>query len=72
MMEIERIAAFALDGAGGNPAGVVVGPMPMAEDMLRIAGEVGYSETVFAERAMGFARGISHRAARFRFAAMRR
>ncbi len=49
-MEIERIAAFALDGAGGNPAGVVVGPMPLAEDMLRIAGEVGYSETVFAEQ----------------------
>ena len=47
-MEIERIAAFSMDGAGGNPAGVVIGPMPAAAEMQRVAAEVGYSETVFA------------------------
>ncbi|MFT5364434.1 MAG: PhzF family phenazine biosynthesis protein, partial [Dinoroseobacter sp.] len=49
-MDVERIAAFAMDGAGGNPAGVVIGPMPSAAEMQRIAAEVGYSETVFAQR----------------------
>ena len=49
-MDVERIAAFAMDGAGGNPAGVVIGPMPSAAEMQRIAAQVGYSETVFAQR----------------------
>lgn len=43
-----RYAAFADDGAGGNPAGVVLdaaGLDPAA--MQRIAAEVGYSETAF-------------------------
>jgi PhzF family phenazine biosynthesis protein len=48
-MNIERISAFAKDGAGGNPAGVVIGDeLPLAEDMQRIAAEVGYAETAFA------------------------
>ncbi|PLS20903.1 PhzF family phenazine biosynthesis protein [Neptunicoccus cionae] len=48
-MQIQRIAAFSLDGAGGNPAGVVVtDALPSADEMQKIAAEVGYSETVFA------------------------
>ncbi|HEV2640312.1 MAG TPA: PhzF family phenazine biosynthesis isomerase [Actinocrinis sp.] len=46
--EVLRYAAFTLDPAGGNPAGVV--PDAAALDdaaMQRIAAEVGYSETVF-------------------------
>jgi PhzF family phenazine biosynthesis protein len=47
--EIERIAAFASDNGGGNPAGVVIGStLPTPETMQAIAAEVGYSETVFA------------------------
>jgi PhzF family phenazine biosynthesis protein len=43
-----RFSAFATDPAGGNPAGVWVGEaMPSDEEMLRIAAEVGYSETAF-------------------------
>ncbi|MHA1128017.1 MAG: PhzF family phenazine biosynthesis protein [Alphaproteobacteria bacterium] len=48
-MEIQRIAAFALNCQGGNPAGVVlVDAMPSAEVMQEVAAKVGYSETVFA------------------------
>ena len=48
-MQIERLAAFATAGLGGNPAGVVIGDdLPDAAAMQRVAGEVGYSETVFA------------------------
>ncbi|AXI53255.1 PhzF family phenazine biosynthesis protein [Sulfitobacter sp. JL08] len=47
--DIHRIAAFSDGTRGGNPAGVVVADtMPDAEQMQRIAAEVGYSETVFA------------------------
>jgi PhzF family phenazine biosynthesis protein len=50
-MEIERIAAFALGGEGGNPAGVVIGEaLPSPAEMQRVAREVGYSETAFAAR----------------------
>lgn len=43
-----RLSAFATDGAGGNPAGVWIGEaMPTDDEMLRIAAEVGYSETAF-------------------------
>lgn len=46
---IIRIAAFSEQGAGGNPAGVVIGEaLPDAAEMQQIAAEVGYSETVFA------------------------
>lgn len=46
--ELRRLAAFTVDPAGGNPAGVWVGPaLPDPADMQRIAAEVGYSETAF-------------------------
>lgn len=49
MMDIQRIAAFALNGQGGNSAGVVlVDALPSVEVMQQIAADVGYSETVFA------------------------
>ena len=47
--EVLRIAAFSDGDAGGNPAGVVIGPHPPEDEMRRIAAEVGYSETAFAE-----------------------
>jgi PhzF family phenazine biosynthesis protein len=48
-MKIQRIAAFVMDGRGGNPAGVVLAThLPPEADMLRIARDVGYSETAFA------------------------
>ena len=47
-MNILKIAAFSYQGKGGNPAGVVFcDTMPPAEEMLKIAAEVGYSETAF-------------------------
>lgn len=43
-----RLAAFTTDPAGGNPAGVWIGDeLPPADEMQRIATEVGYSETAF-------------------------
>ncbi len=43
-----RLSAFALDGQGGNPAGVVLDARALSEqDMLAVAADVGYSETVF-------------------------
>ena len=48
MSDLLRLAAFTLDPAGGNPAGVWIGPaMPTAAEMQRIAAVVGYSETAF-------------------------
>ena len=47
-MTIERIAAFSIDGAGGNPAGVMIADAhPSNADMQRIAAEIGYPETAF-------------------------
>ena len=48
-LEVLRIAAFSDGEAGGNPAGVVIGAHPAEEEMRRIAAEVGYSETAFAQ-----------------------
>jgi PhzF family phenazine biosynthesis protein len=46
--EILRYAAFSRDPAAGNPAGVVPDASGMDDDeMLRIAAEVGFSETAF-------------------------
>lgn len=43
-----RLSAFTRDGAGGNPAGVVLDAGSLTEQqMLAVAAEVGYSETVF-------------------------
>ena len=48
MAELLRLAAFTTDQSGGNPAGVWIGDaMPSAEEMQRLAAEVGYSETAF-------------------------
>ena len=47
-MDIQRISAFAYNNEGGNPAGVAFyEKMPTKEEMLRIAKEVGYSESAF-------------------------
>lgn len=47
-MNVLKIAAFAYDNKGGNPAGVVIcDEMPTEKEMLRIAKQVGYSETAF-------------------------
>jgi PhzF family phenazine biosynthesis protein len=50
MTEVLRYAAFTDTPAGGNPAGVVLDAagLPDAE-MLRIAADVGYSETAFVD-----------------------
>jgi PhzF family phenazine biosynthesis protein len=46
--KVLRLAAFAEEPGGGNPAGVVVGAtLPSPEVMQRVAAEVGASETVF-------------------------
>lgn len=51
-LKVQKIAAFSDGSSGGNPAGVViVGNLPTAEEMQRVAAEVGFSETVFAEPA---------------------
>jgi PhzF family phenazine biosynthesis protein len=48
MPELLRLAAFTLDPAGGNPAGVWIGDaLPDPAEMQRIAAEVGFSETAF-------------------------
>ena len=46
--EILRYSAFTRDGAGGNPAGVVLDATALTEpEMLAIAAELGYSESAF-------------------------
>jgi len=47
-MDVLRLAAFSQNGKGGNPAGVAFyDEMPDEDEMMRIAKEVGYSETAF-------------------------
>lgn len=44
-----RISSFSSNGTGGNPAGVVISDMlPDADQMQKIAADLGYSETAFA------------------------
>ncbi len=46
--EVLRYAAFAVDGAGGNPAGVVLDASSLSDGQMRaIAAAIGYSETAF-------------------------
>jgi PhzF family phenazine biosynthesis protein len=53
-VEILRYAAFSDDPAGGNPAGVVLDATGLSDaEMLRIAAEVGYSETAFLTASRG-------------------
>ncbi len=48
--EVLRYAAFTEQGAGGNPAGVVLDARGLDDaERLAIAAEVGYSETAFVE-----------------------
>jgi PhzF family phenazine biosynthesis protein len=48
MVEVIRYAAFTTDPAGGNPAGVVPAAAGLSDaGMLRVAADVGYSETAF-------------------------
>lgn len=50
--EVQRYAAFTQDGAGGNPAGVVLNADRLDEaDRLAVAAQVGYSETAFIDAA---------------------
>ena len=55
-VNIQKIASFTINGAGGNPAGVVIGTeLPTAVIMQQIAADVGFSETVFAaQEGTGF------------------
>jgi PhzF family phenazine biosynthesis protein len=47
--DILRIAAFSDGDTGGNPAGVWIGDaLPGADEMQRLAREIGFSETAFA------------------------
>ncbi len=47
-MNVLKLAAFSQNGQGGNPAGVAFfDEMPSDEEMLKIAKEVGFSETAF-------------------------
>jgi len=47
-VNVLKLAAFSHNGQGGNPAGVAFyDSMPGDEEMLRVAKEVGYSETAF-------------------------
>lgn len=49
-MDIQRLAAFSDGQHGGNPAGVVItDELPPTEIMQKIAKDVGYSETAFAQ-----------------------
>jgi len=50
MTEVLRYAAFTDTPAGGNPAGIVLDANGMSDaEMLRIAADVGYSETAFVD-----------------------
>jgi PhzF family phenazine biosynthesis protein len=47
-VEVLRYSAFTRDGAGGNPAGVVLHAECLTDaQMQSIAQEIGYSETAF-------------------------
>ena len=53
-MDVLRLSAFSQEGKGGNPAGVVFcEQMPTDQEMLRIAKDVGYSETAFLVEQKG-------------------
>jgi PhzF family phenazine biosynthesis protein len=48
LAELLKLAAFTTDPSGGNPAGVWIGDaLASADEMQRLAAEVGYSETAF-------------------------
>jgi PhzF family phenazine biosynthesis protein len=54
MVDVLRYTAFAAEPGGGNPAGVVLDATGLTDDeMLAVADEVGYSETVFVTGGTG-------------------
>ena len=56
-----RYAAFTTTPHGGNPAGVWIGDsLPGAAEMLRIAAEVGFSETAFVAPVSGGERTVRY------------
>lgn len=58
---LHRLSAFAVNGEGGNPAGVWIGPqLPDPATMQRIAAEVGYSETAFIAPQGGLERSVRY------------
>lgn len=58
---LHRLTAFSSDPAGGNPAGVWIGPeLPPAAERQRIAAEVGYSETAFVTPQEGLHRTVRY------------
>jgi PhzF family phenazine biosynthesis protein len=64
-MNVLKLAAFSLNGKGGNPAGVVFyDGMPSNEEMLKIAKEVGYSETAFLVKQETIGESVAVRARR--------
>ena len=66
--ELVRIAAFSDGSRGGNPAGVWIGAqLPTAEEMQRIAAEVGFSETAFAAPLHSEGQGAEVRQWRVRY-----
>lgn len=59
--KLMRYAAFTVDPAGGNPAGVWIGnALPSKEEMQAIARHVGYSETAFIAPMKGFRRTVRY------------
>ncbi|HEX6693117.1 MAG TPA: PhzF family phenazine biosynthesis protein [Longimicrobiales bacterium] len=59
--ELFRLAAFTTTPDGGNPAGVWIGEaLPDAATMLRIAGDVGFSETAFIAPVSGKNRTVRY------------
>lgn len=51
-MNIYKVNAFSFNDKGGNPAGVVIEGNNLSEDeMLKIAKEVGFSETAFISKS---------------------
>jgi PhzF family phenazine biosynthesis protein len=60
-VDVLRYTAFSEDPAGGNPAGVVLDASGLtAAEMLRIAAEVGYSETAFLVGGAGADREVRY------------
>lgn len=50
-MDIYTVNAFSKDGCGGNPAGVIINGSSLQSysDRIRLASQLGYSETVFCD-----------------------
>lgn len=58
---LRRLAAFAEQPGGGNPAGIWIGDnLPEAVEMQRIAADVGYSETAFVAPCVGVRRRVRY------------